>query len=120
MNWTGKKTLVTGAGGFIGSHLCETLLELGADVTAMIHYNSRGDWGNLEFLPSEAKKALHVVSGNIEDAGFATRQIKGQQVVFPVQQMLPAHWNIFSAVAACLIVLCIFPVLPVPAARHQQ
>ena len=69
MDWKGKKTLVTGAGGFIGSHLCETLLDLGADVTAMIHYNSRSDWGNLEFLPPEAKKALRVVSGNIEELG---------------------------------------------------
>ncbi len=93
MNWTGKKTLVTGAGGFIGSHLCETLLELGADVTAMIHYNSRGDWGNLEFLPSETKKALHVVSGNIEDAGFATRQIKGQQVVFHLAALIAIPYS---------------------------
>lgn len=93
MNWTGKKILVTGAGGFIGSHLCETLLELGADVTAMIHYNSRGDWGNLEFLPSEAQKALHVVSGNIEDAGFVTRQIKGQQVVFHLAALIAIPYS---------------------------
>jgi NAD dependent epimerase/dehydratase len=93
MNWTGKKTLVTGAGGFIGSHLCETLLELGANVTAMIHYNSRGDWGNLEFLPPEAKKALHVVSGNIEDPGFMARQIKGQQVVFHLGALIAIPYS---------------------------
>jgi len=93
MNWTGKKTLVTGAGGFIGSHLCEVLLELGADVTAMIHYNSRGDWGNLEFLSHQAKRALRVVSGNIEDAGFVTRQIKGQEMVFHLAALIAIPYS---------------------------
>jgi NAD dependent epimerase/dehydratase len=93
MNWNGKKTLVTGAGGFIGSHLCETLLELGADVTAMIHYNSRDDWGNLEFLPPEAKRELQVVSGNIEDSGFVARQIKGQQVVFHLAALIAIPYS---------------------------
>ena len=41
MDWTSKKVLVTGAGGFIGSHLTEALLKAGANVTALVHYNSR-------------------------------------------------------------------------------
>jgi hypothetical protein len=43
-NWASKKVLVTGAGGFIGSHLCEELISLGANVTAMIRYTGRSDW----------------------------------------------------------------------------
>ena len=93
MNWIGKKTLVTGAGGFIGSHLCETLLELGADVTAMVHYNSRGDWGNLEFLSPESKQALRLVSGNIEDSGFMSRHIKGQHVVFHLAALIAIPYS---------------------------
>lgn len=93
MNWNGRKTLVTGAGGFIGSHLCEKLLSLGADVTAMVRYNSRGDWGNLEFLPPDIKRELHVVSGNIEDSGFMSRQIKGQQVVFHLAALIAIPYS---------------------------
>lgn len=93
MNWIGKKTLVTGAGGFIGSHLCETLLELGADVTAMVHYNSRGDWGNLEFLSLESKQALRLISGNIEDSGFMSRHIKGQHVVFHLAALIAIPYS---------------------------
>ena len=48
MNWTGKKVLVTGAGGFIGSHLTERLVELGADVSALVRYTSTGTWGWLD------------------------------------------------------------------------
>lgn len=88
MNWVGKKVLVTGAGGFIGSHLCEALLELGADVTAMVHYNSRGDWGNLELLPHSSKSSLKVIAGNIEDATFVSRQIKGKEIVFHLAALI--------------------------------
>ena len=51
MRWQGKKVFVTGAGGFIGSHLCEALVATGAEVTALIHYNGRGEIGNIDFLP---------------------------------------------------------------------
>ena len=48
MDWNKKNVVVTGAGGFIGSHLVDELLIRGADVTAFVHYNSRNDWGMLE------------------------------------------------------------------------
>ncbi len=93
MNWTGKKALVTGAGGFIGSHLCEALIELGTDVTAMIHYNSRNDWGNLEFLSPQHKAALRIAAGNIEDFDFVLRQVKGQAVVFHLAALIAIPYS---------------------------
>ena len=68
MNLKGKKVFVTGAGGFIGSHLCSKLVQLGAETTAMLHYSSRSNWDNLEFLPSAEKSALRVVRGCVEDS----------------------------------------------------
>lgn len=53
-----KKNLVTGAGGFIGSHLTERLVELGADVSALVRYNSRNDWGMIEFFPEKTKEKI--------------------------------------------------------------
>jgi NAD dependent epimerase/dehydratase len=88
MDWRAKKVFVTGAGGFIGSHLCQSLLVLGADVTAMLHYSSREDWGNLEFLEAAEKSSLKVVSGNIEDSDFVARQVKGKDVVFHLAALI--------------------------------
>jgi len=81
-DWSGKKVFVTGAGGFIGSHLTEALLDLGCDVTAMIRYTSRSDWGNLEFLPPDKKSQVRVVAGALEDSYFVSRNVKGKDVVF--------------------------------------
>ncbi|NGX51192.1 MAG: dTDP-glucose 4,6-dehydratase [Chlamydiae bacterium] len=86
--WNKRKVFVTGAGGFIGSHLCSRLAQLGADVTAMLHYNSRSDWSNLEFLPSDEKSALRIVSGNVEDSGFIDRHIKGMDTVFHLAALI--------------------------------
>lgn len=88
MSWSGKKVLVTGAAGFIGSHLCEELVGLGAEVTALLHYNSRDDWGNLEFLPSDKRTALQVLAGNVEDARFVDSAVKGKAVVFHLAALI--------------------------------
>ena len=62
-----KKILVTGADGFIGSHLVEFLLKKGLDVKAFCFYNSNGSWGWLDTLPEEVKKNLEVILGDIRD-----------------------------------------------------
>ncbi len=93
MDWQSKKVLVTGAGGFIGSHLTEALLQTGAQVTALVHYNSRNSWGNLELLPPDLLKKLTVVSGNIEDSGFVNRVVRGQQIVFHLAALIAIPYS---------------------------
>jgi len=95
-NWNGKKVFVTGAGGFIGSHLCEALVDLGAEVTAMIRYSSRSDWGNLEFLPSETKGALRIVAGNVEDSDFLARNMAGHECVFHLAALIGIPYSYAS------------------------
>lgn len=65
--WQGKQVLVTGAGGFIASHLTEKLVQLGADITALVKYNGANRWGNLETLAPEVKNSMRVVLGDITD-----------------------------------------------------
>ncbi|HNT53764.1 MAG TPA: GDP-mannose 4,6-dehydratase [Anaerolineaceae bacterium] len=93
MNWNGRKVLLTGAGGFIGSHLCEALVARGADVTALIHYNSRNDWGNLEMVDPACKAAIRVAAGNIEDSDFVARQVRGQAVVFHLAALIAIPYS---------------------------
>jgi NAD dependent epimerase/dehydratase len=85
---SGKKVFVTGAGGFIGSHLTEALVDIGCEVTAMIRYSSRSDWGNLEFLPERKKSVIEVVAGAIEDPHFIARQVNGKDVVFHLAALI--------------------------------
>jgi NAD dependent epimerase/dehydratase len=82
MNWNKKRAFVTGAGGFIGSHLCEKLVELGADVTALVRYNSKGSYGFLEDFTENIRKNIKVVSGDIRDESTFRIHLKNQDVVF--------------------------------------
>lgn len=84
----GKKVLVTGAGGFIGSHLVESLLEKEADVRAFVKYNGRGDWGMLSDLPSESQKSIEVISGNICDPFFVRKAVQGCDYVFHLAALI--------------------------------
>lgn len=88
MNWKNEKVLVTGAGGFIGSHLTEQLVSLGADVRAFVHYNSRNDWGNLELIPDEVKEKVEVVSGDIQDPFSVEKAIKDTHIVFHLSALI--------------------------------
>ena len=88
MKLKNSKVFVTGAGGFIGSHLCSELVNQGATVTAMLHYNSRSDWSNLEFLPKEIKSNLKVVKGNVEDSSFMDSATKGHNIIFHLAALI--------------------------------
>lgn len=82
MRVKGKKVLVTGAGGFVGSHLVEALVKRGAKVRAFVHYNSRNDWGMLEDVPKSVLKSIEVVPGDLKDADCVREAARGQQVIF--------------------------------------
>ena len=88
MNLKNKNVFVTGAGGFIGSQLCSHLVNNGANVTAMLHYNSRSDWSNLEYLDNDTKSSIKVVKGNIEDSSFLDTHTKGQNVIFHLAALI--------------------------------
>jgi NAD dependent epimerase/dehydratase len=83
MKLKGKKVLVTGAGGFIGSHLTDALFNNDIDVTAMVHYNSKSSWGALEY-----NKDLNVISGDITDASFVMESIRDKDVVFHLAALI--------------------------------
>lgn len=82
MNWRDRKVLITGAAGFIGSHLCERLLWAGADVRAMVHGNMRGSIGHLAAIPQDLRKGLEIVGGNIRDGAFVRDATVGVDTVF--------------------------------------
>ena len=75
-----KKVLVTGADGFIGSHLVQLLLSEGCDVKAFVFYNSFNSWGWLDHSPKKIKKNLDVFPGDIRDPHGVKEAMKGCDV----------------------------------------
>jgi NAD dependent epimerase/dehydratase len=88
MTFSGKNVLVTGAGGFIGSHLCEALVERGARVTAMVRYNGRSDRANLEYIPATVRDAMEILFGDIQDPFFVMDAVKNKDVVFHLAALI--------------------------------
>ena len=115
-NLSGKSVLVTGAGGFIGSHLVEALVEDGARVRAFVRYNSRGDSGLLRLVDPGVHSQVEVVAGDLRDSGAVEKAVAGCAVVFhlgalisiPYSYLHPrevAETNLmgtFNVLAACL------------------
>ena len=80
--------LVTGAGGFIGSHLVEALVGAGAKVRALVRYTSRGSWGHLEQLSPEFRASVEVALGDVRDAQFMRTQVRGCDIVFHLAALI--------------------------------
>jgi len=99
MNWQGKKVLVTGADGFIGSHLTERLVELGAEVTALSQYNSFNNWGWIDTFDTKVKDSIKVVTGDIREYDGMKRIIKGQEVVLHLAALIAIPYSYLSPMA---------------------
>lgn len=86
MAWKNRRVLVTGAGGFIGSHLTERLVDAGARTRALVHYRGSGSWGWLDQSP--AKDDVEVVAGDICDGDCMRRAMQGVEVVFHLAALI--------------------------------
>ncbi|MFN5623363.1 MAG: GDP-mannose 4,6-dehydratase [Planctomyces sp.] len=91
MSWAGKRVLVTGAGGFIGSHLAESLVRAGASVRAMVRYNSGGRRGWLD--ESLLQKDMEIVAGDITDSGSVASAMQGREVVFHLAALIAIPYS---------------------------
>lgn len=80
--WSGRRVLVTGAAGFIGSHLSERLVQLGAEVRAFIRYNSMNSYGLLDALPDKIRSKIDIYQGDILDEFSIQRAVEGISVAF--------------------------------------
>ncbi|WP_313186739.1 NAD-dependent 4,6-dehydratase LegB [Lacrimispora sp.] len=91
-----KKVLVTGADGFIGSHLTETLVERGYDVRAFTFYNSFNSWGWLDSLPDEIKKEIEIHPGDIRDPNGVRNAMTGIESVFHLAALIAIPFSYHS------------------------
>lgn len=92
-NLAGRKVLVTGADGFIGSHLVEALVARGADVRAFIFYNSWGSMGWLEDIPTDVRAAVEIVPGDIRDDGRVAQAVEGCAYVFHLASLIAIPYS---------------------------
>lgn len=96
--WKNKQTLVTGAGGFIGSHLVEKLVTEGAQVRAFVRYNSRNDPGLLRLVPSQIFSQVEIVAGDLRDAEAVLKAVNGCQYVFHLGALISIPYSYFHPV----------------------
>ena len=92
-NWNNKKILVTGAGGFIGSHLVKKLSKLAAKVRVFVRYNSRNDWGLLEFLPKSVQNSLEIFAGDLKDPEAVRKAVKDCEIVFHLGALIAIPYS---------------------------
>src|SRR3954451_16340659 len=89
----GKTVLVTGAGGFIGSHLTERLVRDGHEVRALVRYNGRDDRGHLDRLDPEIRRTLDVHRGDLKDPEAVRRAVAGREWVFHLGALIAAPYS---------------------------
>lgn len=97
MDWNKKRVLITGAGGFIGSHLTERMVELGAATRAFVHYNAQASWGWLNESPY--KKDIEAVAGDICDRDSVQAAMKGVDIVFHLAALIAIPYSYHAPVS---------------------
>ena len=93
MNWSNKRVMVTGAGGFLGSHLVEQLLAEGAEVRAFVRYNSRGDPGLLRLIQTKDRSRLEIVAGDLRDENAIRKAVEASQIIFHMGAMISIPYS---------------------------
>lgn len=96
MNLSNKKVLVTGAGGFIGSHLIEALIEKGCKVRAFVHYNSFNRWGWLDYVDKKIKDSMEIFTGDVRDPNGVREAMKNIDVVFHLAALIGIPYSYHS------------------------
>src|SRR5687768_6881077 len=91
MSLAGKRVLVTGAAGFIGSHLTERLVHDGAETRALVHYNALGNSGWLDDSP--VRNDLEIIAGDIRDRDCVFRALDGVDVVFHLAALIAIPYS---------------------------
>jgi NAD dependent epimerase/dehydratase len=92
-SWVGRSVLVTGAGGFIGSHLAEALVHAGASVRAFVRYTSRGDHGWLEAADEDVVRELEIFRGDLANPEAVSGAVAGRDVVFHLGALIPIPYS---------------------------
>lgn len=93
LQWTKQNVLITGAGGFIGSHLVEQLIQRGAKVHAFVHYNSRGDPGLLRLVPPETLAQVELIAGDLRDTRAIRQAVAGCSIVFHLGALISIPYS---------------------------
>jgi len=96
MRLSGKRVLVTGADGFIGSHLVERLIEEGCSVKAFVYYNSFNNWGWLDSLDKEKLSEIEIFAGDIRDPNGVRNSIKDVSIVFHLAALIAIPFSYHS------------------------
>jgi NAD dependent epimerase/dehydratase len=96
MEITNRRVLVTGSGGFIGSHLVEELVRMNCHVRAFVHYNSFNRWGWLDSFPKDVMQNIEVFPGDIRDPNGMLEAMKGTEVVFHLAALIGIPYSYHS------------------------
>ncbi len=96
MNLKDKKVLVTGADGFIGSHLVEELINKGCQIRAFVYYNSFNSWGWLDTFPKDKLDMIDIFAGDIRDPNGVRKAIQGIDIVFHLAALIAIPFSYHS------------------------